>query len=136
MIKCRQNLSGHSWWKEQFCSGSDETAINIVMTELDALRPMYVPYARTLTEHLYRYLLSASSRVTLSYGSTSSISIRKKLISLPVVWDIYSFALQGGPATRAWATEQSIQVNEKQGIVTVKAGVPQRVLLDHLAGYR
>jgi hypothetical protein len=25
---------GHSWWQEQFCSGSDENAVNLVMTEL------------------------------------------------------------------------------------------------------
>ena len=27
---------GHSWWKEQFCSGNDSSAINIVMTELNS----------------------------------------------------------------------------------------------------
>ncbi len=25
---------GHSWWQEQFCSGDDENAVNLVMTEL------------------------------------------------------------------------------------------------------
>jgi hypothetical protein len=25
---------GHSWWKEQFCSGNDSKAINLVMTEI------------------------------------------------------------------------------------------------------
>jgi hypothetical protein len=25
---------GHSWWKEQFCSGADDKSINLVMTEL------------------------------------------------------------------------------------------------------
>lgn len=25
---------GHSWWKEQFCAGSDSKSINIVTTEL------------------------------------------------------------------------------------------------------
>jgi hypothetical protein len=25
---------GHSWWKEQFCSGNDSTAVNLVMTEI------------------------------------------------------------------------------------------------------
>ena len=25
---------GHSWWAEQFCAGSDNSSINIVMTEL------------------------------------------------------------------------------------------------------
>ena len=24
---------GHSWWQEQFCSGTDASAINIVLTE-------------------------------------------------------------------------------------------------------
>lgn len=27
---------GHSWWREQFCSGNDSTSINIVMTELES----------------------------------------------------------------------------------------------------
>lgn len=31
---------GHSWWKEQFCSGSDEKSVNIVMTELDNILPL------------------------------------------------------------------------------------------------
>lgn len=31
---------GHSWWKEQFCSGTDETAVNIVTTEMTDILPM------------------------------------------------------------------------------------------------
>ena len=27
---------GHSWWKEQFCSGEDDKSINLVMTELES----------------------------------------------------------------------------------------------------
>lgn len=33
---------GHSWWKEQFCAGSDETSIDIVMTELENTVKLYV----------------------------------------------------------------------------------------------
>jgi hypothetical protein len=25
---------GHSWWKEQFCAGQDDSSTNIVTTEL------------------------------------------------------------------------------------------------------
>ena len=25
---------GHSWWQEQFCSGTDGSALNVVTTEL------------------------------------------------------------------------------------------------------
>ncbi|GMH44322.1 hypothetical protein BSKO_12256 [Bryopsis sp. KO-2023] len=32
---------GHSWWKEQFCSGSDENSVNIVMTELKNVQPIF-----------------------------------------------------------------------------------------------
>lgn len=31
---------GHSWWKEQFCSGANDTSINVVMTELDDVRQL------------------------------------------------------------------------------------------------
>lgn len=33
---------GHSWWKEQFCSGEDENAVNVVMTELPEVQQLYV----------------------------------------------------------------------------------------------
>jgi hypothetical protein len=32
---------GHSWWAEQFCAGSDEQSINIVMTELQDTLPAF-----------------------------------------------------------------------------------------------
>eukprot|EP00210_Caulerpa_lentillifera_P006113 g5840.t1 len=32
---------GHSWWKEQFCSGEDENAVNIVMTELPEVQQLF-----------------------------------------------------------------------------------------------
>lgn len=32
---------GHSWWKEQFCSGEDEESVNVVMTEYPSVRSMY-----------------------------------------------------------------------------------------------
>jgi hypothetical protein len=28
---------GHSWWKEQFCSGNSSQAVNIVTTEMQAV---------------------------------------------------------------------------------------------------
>ncbi len=32
---------GHSWWAEQFCAGTDERSINIVMTELQDTLPAF-----------------------------------------------------------------------------------------------
>ena len=26
---------GHSWWQQQFCSGSDSNSVNIVLTQLN-----------------------------------------------------------------------------------------------------
>ena len=31
---------GHSWWSDQFCAGNDTTALNVVMTELQATLDM------------------------------------------------------------------------------------------------
>ena len=48
------------------------------------------------------------------------------------------YALEGGilGVDRGRALDISIHVNEEAKIVTVRAGVPQRMLLDHLASYR
>lgn len=27
--------AGHSWWQQQFCSGKDNNAVNIVLTEMN-----------------------------------------------------------------------------------------------------
>ena len=40
--RVKANGVGHSWWALQFCSGDNDTAINVVMTELKDTLDLYV----------------------------------------------------------------------------------------------
>ena len=35
---------GHSWWKEQFCSGNTSDSVNLVMTELNSTLSLCVSF--------------------------------------------------------------------------------------------
>lgn len=54
--------------------------------------------------------------------------------SLALAW-WRRYQAQSLPAARRRALDKTIQVDEDYSIVTVHAGVPQRMLLDYLADY-
>lgn len=53
--RVKANGVGHSWWMQQFCSGSNDTDINIVMTEFNDTLSLYVFYNRYEIEIISLY---------------------------------------------------------------------------------
>jgi hypothetical protein len=142
-----------SWWQQQFCAGSNASAINIVMTELrDTLalcaprprarraravharphRPTALPSsARAGPRRLFprapirapHCLLAASPRHRPRLSPAASQPLRQRRILSPTYG-------QRVPPSFA------IQVDEVARTARVQAGVPQRIFLDYLAAYK
>eukprot|EP01023_Acetabularia_acetabulum_P065410 TRINITY_DN8655_c0_g1_i3.p1 TRINITY_DN8655_c0_g1~~TRINITY_DN8655_c0_g1_i3.p1 ORF type:complete len:582 (+),score=94.72 TRINITY_DN8655_c0_g1_i3:131-1876(+) len=67
---------GHSWWKEQFCSGADSASINMVMTELDNVIPSFNQFdmEEAITDDKFPIQVSQDeTTVTVSAGVSQRV---------------------------------------------------------------
>ena len=147
--RCARNEHGClrrcSWWREQFCAGSDASAINVVTTELRDTLDLcaHAPTLR-LKPSLFKELqpkqlcATISTKLYMVNALTAPVwRVRVQIIGfMSTMWFIVARRIMKPTYSMSVPPSFPIQVDEPALTATVQAGVPQRILLDYLAAYK